>query len=483
MSSESLNKIDNLYETLSYTDEYSSSILVFTILILLFFLICSYLYIEILKQPIKEDWNNKRCSPMVIPFAGLINKPADESILDFTNKNFQYCVQNSVKKMSGYFLQPLTYVTSSLHEVASGQSKDADSSRKMFNSVRSDFSETTEDVYGRMLNIMAPIQQIIITFRDFMAKIQGVMTASIYTLLGSYLGLESLFGSVMQMSELILIALAVLIAIFWIFIFTWPIAASMTALYAVVAIPLAIIITWAQSHLPGPAMKCFDRSTIVKKADGTRVPIHEIRVGDFLQTDREGFTNKVSAVIKVETKGSAMYRLGNIIVSDSHKVYYNDKLIPVSEHPDAVPFSKEEMEDYERKESFLYCLNTTRKKILLSGSGSGFVFSDWDDLTYEVIQKNGYTPEQIHEWLDKGFIGTSVVKLNTGVEKKIRDVEVGDILEKGEKVYGIVEILGSDSYSADIKSLFHLLTDKGKFIVNNIPVSDYNSCIDEKIIF
>jgi hypothetical protein len=131
----------------------------------------------------------------------------------------------------------------------------------------------------------------------------------------------------------------------------------------------------------------------------------------------------------------------------------------------------------------LYCLNTTRKKILLSGSGSGFVFSDWDDLTYEVIQKNGYTPEQIHEWLDKGFIGTSVVKLNTGVEKKIRDVEVGDILEKGEKVYGVVEILGSDSYSAEIKSLFHLLTDKGKFIVNNILVSDYNSCIDEKIIF
>jgi len=189
----SLNKIDKLYETLSYTDEYSSSILVFSILILLFFLICSYLYIEILKQPIKEDWNNKRCSPMVIPFAGLINKPADESILEFTNKNFQYCMQNSVKTMSGYFLQPLTYVTSSLHDVASGQSKDADSSRKMFNSVRSDFSETTEDVYGRMLNIMAPIQQIIITFRDFMAKIQGVFTASIYTLFGSYLGLESLF--------------------------------------------------------------------------------------------------------------------------------------------------------------------------------------------------------------------------------------------------------------------------------------------------
>ena len=109
--------------------------------------------------------------------------------------------------------------------------------------------------------------------------------------------------------------------------------------------------------------------------------------------------------------------------------------------------------------------------------------------------------------------------IKNGETKEISKVEINDILENGEKVYGIVEIdgekmvhqygyyLGNNNYieggpnlvfydndgkvsssldlnmrkiirnSTDTK-LYHLLTNKEKFVVNGIIFKDYNASID-----
>ena len=102
--------------------------------------------------------------------------------------------------------------------------------------------------------------------------------------------------------------------------------------------------------------------------------------------------------------------------------------------------------------------------------------------------------------------------------KNMKDIEIGDILENGEKVYGIVEINGKNihkQYIYDLgktqtikggnnllitnmnnknntmyfnrkilrkeeeeDKLYHLLTDKKYFYINNIKIYDYNANID-----
>jgi hypothetical protein len=135
----------------------------------------------------------------------------------------------------------------------------------------------------------------------------------------------------------------------------------------------------------------------------------------------------------------------------------------------------------------------------------------------------------IHKCLDGGFVGHTEIKLNDGVVKEIKDVCVGDILENNTTVYGIVEIDGRsldsqyryilgnkiveggpnlticdkninvtstlnlienyDSYldnqinckkplSKIENKLYHLLTNKKTFYVNNIRFYDYNASID-----
>ena len=61
-------------------------------------------------QAIKDDWVNQRCSPAVIPFVGFINKPDNKSVAEFTEENFNYCIQNILINISGVAVQPFTYL-------------------------------------------------------------------------------------------------------------------------------------------------------------------------------------------------------------------------------------------------------------------------------------------------------------------------------------------------------------------------------------
>ena len=77
----------------------------------------------------------------------------------------------------------------------------------MFNNIRNAFTEIMTEVMGRILNFLIPIQQLIIAAKDTMAKVTGVMTASLYTAMGSYLALKSLLGSMVQLFILCIIIL------------------------------------------------------------------------------------------------------------------------------------------------------------------------------------------------------------------------------------------------------------------------------------
>ena len=129
---------------------------------------------------------------------------------------------------------------------------------------------------GRIMNIMIPLQQIIISFKDLIGKIQGSMTAGLFTLLGSYFTLKSLLGSIAQFIITILIALAIAIAIMWAVPFTWGFAAINTGIFLSIAIPMAILLTFLNNKMDIqgfkkiPHLKCFDKNTFINMNDGTQ---------------------------------------------------------------------------------------------------------------------------------------------------------------------------------------------------------------------
>ena len=497
-----MDKIKNMYDKLNYFDQYGGSFAVFIIITLMLIIVIFYFHIMINIQPIIDDWSNQRCKPLLMPIAGFITHPEGVTASEYTAQNFTYCSQNILSSITGDALKPLTFVTNALQSVSTDVQNSIQSVRAMFNKIRNSMQQVSEEIMGRIMNVMVSLMQVIISFKDLIGKIQGTMTAGLFTALGGYYALKSLLGVIAQFIVKILITLSVLIAILWIAPFTWGAAMANTVIFAAIAVPMSIILAFMSdtlkinSNYNIPKMKCFDKNTLLKMTDNSFKKIIDIEVGDILSNN-----NRVTAKIKVATEGSTMYSLHNTIVSDSHIVKHvdTDNWIRVEQHPSAI-----KCETY--SEPYLYCLNTTDKTITCNG----VIFTDWDEIyghtLHKVMNNKEYSLQhtfEIHKYIECGFASSTKIAVKNDLYIDINKIKVNDILEHGEKVYGIVEIDGNTIesqfrynlgenvcvegrvvgcvYKKQIPNknkLYHLLTNEGTFKIENITVKDYNNGID-----
>jgi hypothetical protein len=401
--------------------------------------------------------------------------------------------------------------------------------RVLMTNIRNNIASIVVDLFQRIMNILTPLETIFIKTFDTLHKVHGVMTVSLYSLLGSYYTLQSLMGAIVQFALRILVIMVAVITVMWMIPVSWPIATSLTAMFTALAIPLSIMIVVMKKVLhinPGlgiPTLKkpkvrrCFDEDTIFLLKNGKSVPIKDIQIGSELADG-----SRVTSHIKLDASNINMYNLNGIIVSGDHMVFdSNYKWIPVSDHIHAlkVPFHKQ----------FIYCLTTTNKRITLNGT----IFADWDDLygdnLAKILNQNVRnkedkrvkigTPENIHKYLHGGFVSGTQINMQNNILKSIETIHIGDVLKDGTKVYGIVQIdakyldiyeynlghlegfiggpnefIQHDSsklstlnlgclYKTKLPTkntlqLYHLLTDEGTFSIGTNIIFDYNSSID-----
>jgi len=510
--------INNMYAKKNYLDTYGGSVLMTGLIMVTFFCLISYYLVMNNIGPIKADWVNKRCSPGVIPFAGLINPPTDgTSAFDFTSQNFTFCIQSILKQITGYAMEPVNAMVNIILDVFKELKNAIDVIRNMFNIIRQSFGNISKEIFGRLLNVLIPIQTMLIGVKDMMSKTHGIFTTSLYTALGTYMTLKSALGAIFEMIVTILIALAALIVILWIIPFTWGVAATMTGIFATVAIPMTAtalvmkdVFDLQTSGLPkSHHHHCFAKDTLIETNKGF-IPIQDIEVGTTLKNN-----SKITAKFKLSSYNQNMHQLGNIKVSGVHKVLYNYKWIHTRDHP-----MSKSIEPFE--EEFIYCLNTSNKTITIDE----FEFTDWDDLNGDELREiqincknilpKSFKPIQIHQFLDSGFIGETKLELNDGNYITIEQVEVNHVLKHGERVIGKVEIDSKDislykyyfkdnsftggpniqisdlnlgiintfemvkcEIAFNPKNLYHILTDTNTFTIDGITFFDYNVAIDQ----
>ena len=98
---------DKLYNKNGYLDKYGGSVSIAGLLLFITWLILSYFVVMRKVAPIKADWVNQRCSPSVMPFAGLINGPPGQSKFAYAGQNFTNCVSNILKQILGDVMKPV----------------------------------------------------------------------------------------------------------------------------------------------------------------------------------------------------------------------------------------------------------------------------------------------------------------------------------------------------------------------------------------
>lgn len=499
-ASTTTTQVNDLYKNLTYLDNYGAQVLLVITITIVLILICSYAYVQSHISALQADWPNQRCKPTVMPFAGLIYKSdPNMTVSEATQQNFEYCNQNTLKEISADALQPITFAINNLNTIAGQTADTLNNSRGMFDKMRTGLQSTTGDIMGRALNVTVPIQQMIISFKDMMGKVQGVMTAALFTSLGSYYTLKALLGSIADILVKCLIALSAMIIVMWLTPFTWGVASAMTAVFVSVSIPLALMVSFMTNtmhvstslklpHAP-KRPSCFAGKTLLTMADGSHITIKDVRVGDVLADN-----NKVTAKLTLSATNVDMWCIHGVVVSDDHLVWHADPDHPrwcrVDQHPDAVPATA-------FKDPVIYCLNTTKKIIVVNGH----TFCDWDELVtgkqqthFMTCYKERYGVDigtaattdlgELTCLLDVGYTGDTELIVGTIgrtiIKAPISHVRLGDIVFMNSAgdltgVYGIVELNGGK---------YNLLTYDGCFMIASSSGSstpDYNDCIDSLI--
>lgn len=517
MATKNIEKISNLYTDLTYFDDYSGSIGIYVIITIATILVCVYCYVMIRAETIKKDWINQRCKPNIIPFAGLINKPDNMTATEYTVENFSYCTNDIMKSISKTSLSPFTQITDQMTGIASVFNESLNVMRELSASMKDSLGDAANAVAESVKAVGAPLQNIFTIFKTILAKINGVLTVCMYSILGMYSTLKVLMNSIVDMSVGILLTIAGVILAFiaMSFIpFVGPVfavlAAGLSVGYAfclALLIPLMKVLSSAV-QTPSDSLKaCFDKGVEIIMNDGTTKRIVDIQVGDILAD-----SIVVTAKLKLSSVGSEMYSMNDVIVSHSHTVRHEENWISVSDHPDAINI-------VEYKEPHIYCLNTSSKEIIING----MTFVDWDEIyTHDHMDNLNLRVKQngsIHTVMDSGFAGNAKIDLRDGTSKEIRNIQIGDILQQGERVYGVVEIKADDlkQYKYNFGNnvfidggpnltvcdsnvnftttmhihksmkalkthqedkLYHILTDKRKFTYNGVCFYDYNASID-----
>lgn len=461
-----------------YADKYGGSI--FATFVIITTIILSIIYYQIMRNAseIREDWNNQRCSPRVLPFAGQINAPEGKSAFNYTAENFTYCVNSIVEDTGKMALMPINWIISIVTNLLKMIMDAVDKIRAYISGLRLMLMNILAKIFERILSVIIPLQQTIISLLDLMGKMNGIFQTTLGQAEGSYNVLASSVGAMHEFIVIILLILAAIIIPLWILPFTWGAAAAMTAIFVAIMIPLTIIAVYMQiifnlqgSGIPG-IPGCFDEDTEIMTSDNKMVKIKDIEVGMKLY---DGST--VTGKMKMNAYGNDMYNLGNIIVSENHRVIFKNRLIKAKDHPYAYKIKYNKM--------FIYCLNTSSKYIIIDN----YKFTDYDDLDKDEIKELKYMfynfkKTDLHDKYEGGLDKDTEITLLNGEVKKISELNIYDKLSNGEIVMGLVEIDGNiNKYRYHLHNLEIIAGNNISFYDSNLGIirNISNSLLKEKI--
>ena len=137
---------------------------------------------------IKKNWMLYRCNPGIIPFASFFGHDVQD--------NFMYCIQNTQSGYMKYLMVPFHYILSLVGSVATQLVKNIQDVREFINRMRARVIKLIQNLFGVILNIIITFQKIIISMRDLMNKLVGILTTILYLMTGAMYTVKSMWAGV-----------------------------------------------------------------------------------------------------------------------------------------------------------------------------------------------------------------------------------------------------------------------------------------------
>ena len=338
------------------------------------------------KKNIQNNWAKHRENPLVMPFGDfLAPKPVGKAKQVTGMENFNKIMFKNTEGFAKIFTQPLLFMIKGIHTNLNSFRDALDNIRKMGYKIRVFFLRTTKDIMDRLQNVGATLMYFFAKLKAIFEKLYAVFVGMVYMVYSAYMTLQSMWNG--------------------------PIGGVARFL-------------------------CFDKDTQIILNTNEIKSISKIKIGDKI---KDG--GIVKGVLACSSKGIEMYSYKGIIVSGDHLVKENHIWIRVCD--------SYESKKINYNENILYCLVTENNIINIDN----IIFADYIETSDVFIQE--IVKEKILKNLNKnicakknsketkennyliGFNEDTLIKMNDGYSKEIKNICIGDITSTG-KVLGLI---------------------------------------------
>ena len=343
--------------------------------------ITAYVMGKLYMQSYRENWDEVKCKPHVIPFAGEIMQPIHLGDPDvFTQENLNACSQEVAKKVTDEATEKINEGV----EKAFGAMKDAS---EMVNDTQNDISDMgtamvtlLKDAVQWINNLRTEINRVVYTVRDTFGKITAIITSVFFSLVTFHRTAKSVLGAIIGDIVIALYALIGAIAIALAIPFVgWVTAAALTVTaIGLIATTVAMIVATNMLQLNTPAVPsfCFSPRTMVTVNGGIEKEIQHVGIGDTL--DGTGAIVRGTLRLKntdhLGNQREDMYVFDNgAVVSGPHLIFDTkvDRFVSVREYAVTNESVKRSSDVFPE----LVCLITSNHTIPIGK----YTFHDWED--------------------------------------------------------------------------------------------------------
>jgi len=238
--------IQDIYKNRGYFSKYGGDVCIAILIILISIGITSYSTYQSLLLQIQSNWNQNRCNPIYMPFAGLIMPQPGMSTADNTIQNFSYCVKQDASMVFSIAMMPLEFAMYLVIDFIDVTMEALMAFMQLMQWLKDQLGLIVAGIYAQLLNFIIPLMEITIHVRDALSKINGIAVTSLFVTMTIYNTTVSGIINIMTIITDLLIALIAVIVAMIVFAFmllltpAFPLGATVYASATVVLVATII---------------------------------------------------------------------------------------------------------------------------------------------------------------------------------------------------------------------------------------------------
>jgi hypothetical protein len=181
-----MEQIHTLYQKRGYLDRYGGDLCISMVLIAVTITITGFTNYQAVLAQVKTNWNQQRCNPIYMPFAGVIMPQPGVSTFDTTVTNFSYCIKQDASAVFSIAMMPFEFSMYLLIEFIDATLSAILAFMAFIQWLKNQLGGIFAALFTKIISFIIPLVEMIIHLRDFIAKINGIDTAALYTAMNIY---------------------------------------------------------------------------------------------------------------------------------------------------------------------------------------------------------------------------------------------------------------------------------------------------------